>query len=214
MFYDIYERLCKEKGVTPTKASAEIGFAKGSVSYWKKKRNEGIDARPDSYTATKIADYFGVSTDYVLGRERSNLTPATMDRDVAEINVYGTIPAGLPVEAIEDVVDTEQIPSKWLRGGREYFALRVDGDSMYPEYLPGDTVIVRKSSTCNSGDDCVVYINGYNATLKRIKLHDDGCVEVCPLNTNYSPRRYTPQEVETLPIKIGGVVVELRRKKK
>lgn len=68
MFYDIYERLCKEKGVTPTKASAEIGFSKGSVSYWKKKRNEGIDAKPDSYTAAKIADYFCVSVDYLLGR--------------------------------------------------------------------------------------------------------------------------------------------------
>ena len=68
MFYDIYERLCREKGVTPTKASVEIGFSKGSVSYWKKKRKEGIDAKPDSYTAAKIADYFGVSVDYLLGR--------------------------------------------------------------------------------------------------------------------------------------------------
>lgn len=68
MFFDIFKRLCEEKGITPTKASAEIGFSKGSVSYWKKKWAQGEDAKPDSYTAAKIADYFGVSVDYLLGR--------------------------------------------------------------------------------------------------------------------------------------------------
>lgn len=68
MFYDIFKRLCEEKGITPTKASQEIGFSKGSVSYWKKKYAQGEDAKPDSYTAAKIADFFGVSVDYLLGR--------------------------------------------------------------------------------------------------------------------------------------------------
>lgn len=68
MFYDIFKQLCEEKGITPTKASTEIGFSKGSVSYWKKKYMQGDDAKPDSYTAAKIADYFGVSVDYLLGR--------------------------------------------------------------------------------------------------------------------------------------------------
>lgn len=68
MFYDIFKQLCDDRGLTPTKASAEIGFSKGSVSYWKKRYKQGEDAKPDSYTAAKIADYFGVSVDYLLGR--------------------------------------------------------------------------------------------------------------------------------------------------
>lgn len=68
MFYDVFKQLCEEKGISPTKASTEIGFSKGSVSYWKKRYNEGNDAKPDSYTAAKIADYFGVSVDYLLCR--------------------------------------------------------------------------------------------------------------------------------------------------
>lgn len=68
MFFDTFKKLCDDKGVTPTKASNEIGFSKGSVSYWKKKWQQGIDSKPDSYTAAKIADYFGVSVDYLLGR--------------------------------------------------------------------------------------------------------------------------------------------------
>lgn len=66
MFFDIFEKLCRDKGITPTRASVEIGFSRGSVSYWKKNRQ--IDAKPDSKTAKMIADYFGVSVDYLLGR--------------------------------------------------------------------------------------------------------------------------------------------------
>lgn len=169
---------------------------------------------PSGATIIDLADFFGVSADYILGRDDNNINPASLDKSVVDINVYGTIPAGVPIEAIEDIIDTEQIPSSWLSGGREYFALIVRGDSMYPVYLDGDTVIVRKENTCKTGDDCVVYINGYDATLKRVKLYDDGSIEICPINTNYAPRRYSREEAAALPVQIGGVVVELRRRMK
>lgn len=68
MFFEIFKKLCDDRGISPTKASEEIGFSKGSVSYWKKQFLAGVDAKPDSNTAAKIADYFGVSVDYLLGR--------------------------------------------------------------------------------------------------------------------------------------------------
>lgn len=68
MFFEVFEKLCKERGITPTRASQEIGFSKGSVSYWRKNYNNGVDAKPDSKTAALIADFFGVSVDYLLGR--------------------------------------------------------------------------------------------------------------------------------------------------
>ena len=68
MFFEVFEKLCRDKGITPTRASVEIGFSRGSVSYWKKNWQNGIDAKPDSKTAKMIADYFGVSVDYLLGR--------------------------------------------------------------------------------------------------------------------------------------------------
>lgn len=68
MFFDVFTKLCDKKGISPTRASIDIGFSKGSVSYWRKKYKEGIDAKPDTYTAQKIADYFDVSIDYLLGR--------------------------------------------------------------------------------------------------------------------------------------------------
>lgn len=68
MFYDRFVELCKDAGITPTAASREIGFSKGSVSYWKHKHAEGVDAMPDPRTAAKIATFFHVSVDYLLGR--------------------------------------------------------------------------------------------------------------------------------------------------
>lgn len=68
MFYDRFEKLCKDKGITTTRACLEIGFSKGSASYWRKQRAQGKDAKPDAKTAISIANYFGVSVDYLLGR--------------------------------------------------------------------------------------------------------------------------------------------------
>ena len=70
MFYAVFKELCDARGISPTRASEEIGFSRGSVSYWKKKFVEGVDAKPDSYTAEKIADFFGVSVDALLGRSQ------------------------------------------------------------------------------------------------------------------------------------------------
>lgn len=129
-----------------------------------------------------------------------------------KIPVIGSIPAGIPVEAIEDIIDWEEIPESMLAGDKEYFALEVKGDSMWPAYLPGDIVIVQKQPCCESGDVCVVYVNGYDATLKQVKVDEDGSVSLIPQNPEYPPRTYSPEEVQSLPVTICGVVVELRRK--
>lgn len=68
MFYEVFKKLCEDNGISTTKASQEIGFSKGNVSYWKKQYSLGKEAKPDSYTAEKIANFFGVSIDYLLGR--------------------------------------------------------------------------------------------------------------------------------------------------
>ena len=116
------------------------------------------------------------------------------------------------MDAIEDILDWEEVPASWGSGGREYFGLRVKGDSMYPKYLEGDTVILRKQPTCDSGDDCAVLVNGDAATLKQVILREDGAVELRPANPAYPPRTYSPAEIESLPVQVIGVVVELRRK--
>ena len=161
----------------------------------------------DIETYKAIADFFDVSLDYLLGADHQ---PASSNG--VRVPVLGSVPAGIPLEAIEDVLDWEEIPAAMCSGGREYFALQVTGDSMWPDYLEGDVVIVRKSPTCESGDVCVVYVNGYDATLKQVKLQGDGSLTIVPKNQQYPPRTFSRKEVQELPVSIAGVVVELRRK--
>ena len=167
-------------------------------------------SEPNHETLLKLSELFDVSADYLLGREMSrNVSPAS---HALRVPVLGVIQAGVPMDAIEDILDWEEVPASWGSGGREYFGLRVKGDSMYPKYLEGDTVILRKQPTCDSGDDCAVLVNGDAATLKQVFLREDGAVELRPVNPTYPPRTYSPAEIESLPVQVIGVVVELRRK--
>lgn len=195
------QRICKSRGTTPTVAGKESGAGKDLVSAMKRR---GV--LPSIEKMRLLADYLGVTTSELLGEETS-ASPGAV-----RISVLGTIPAGIPIDAVEDVLDWEEIPASWTTGDREYFGLRVKGDSMYPRYLEGDTVILRKQNTCDSGDDCAVLVNGNDATLKQVILRGDRGLELRPVNTAYPPKSYSPAEIESLPVQIIGVVVELRRK--
>nr|DAN60942.1 MAG TPA: Repressor protein CI [Caudoviricetes sp.] len=157
-----------------------------------------------------LANYFGIQkSDLVESKSNDQI----IQSNSALVFVYGTIPAGIPMECIEDVMDTEEISIDMLRGGKQYFGLRVKGNSMEPEYLDGDTLILEKVDDCESGDDCVVMVNGNDGTFKRVFKNENGII-LQPLNPSYSPMVYTNEQIETLPIKILGIVVEFRRKKR
>lgn len=157
-------------------------------------------AMPRMGAIQSMADYFGVGKSYFLEGETKN-------RRSVRINVYGSIPAGIPLEAIEDIQGWEEIPSEWTRGGKQYIALIVKGDSMYPKYLEGDVVIIQVQPDCENGQDCACYVNGYNATLKRIEKGANQ-ITLTPINPNYAPQTYRhPGEVTII-----GAVKEIRRK--
>ena len=88
--------------------------------------------------------------------------------------------------------------------------LIVSGDSMYPKYQDGDVIIVKLQPDCENGQDCVVYVNGCDSTLKKVVKERDG-IMLQPLNPEYVPKKYNYAD-ELNPVTIIGVVVELRRK--
>lgn len=200
--------LRKSKGLKQTDFCKLMKISQGTLSNWETERTQ-----PDTASLKKIAQYFNVSIDYLLGRtdaaEPANVEPANIGSKSVTINIYGSVPAGTPIEAISEIIGTAEIPSEWTRNGKEYFGLKVKGDSMYPKYMDGDIIIVRMQSTCESGQDCVVYVNGYEATLKRVIFLGDGGVQLKPFNPSYPPKTYYEDDE---PVTIAGVVVEIRRK--
>jgi len=186
-------------GLNQSDLAARLGLEKSIISKY-----ENNKAMPSPEVLIAIASFFGVSVDYLLGREnKSNIT---------RIPVLGTVAAGIPMDAIEDVVDWEEIPETMARGG-EYFGLKIKGGSMEPRIKEGDTVIVRKQETVESGEIAIVLVNGDEATCKRIVKHKNGGISLMAFNPAvYETHFYTPDEILSLPVKILGKVVELRGK--
>jgi len=126
------------------------------------------------------------------------------------IPVLGDVAAGIPIEAITDIVDYEEIDAAMAATG-EFFALRIKGASMEPRMKEGDVVIVRQQDTADTGDTVVVLVNGDGATVKKIKFGSDG-ITLLSSNPAYDPIFYSAAEVQQLPVRVIGRVVELRAK--
>ena len=160
----------------------------------------------------KYAKLFKVSPSYFMGWET---IPDSDDKQprIVRIPVLGYVAAGIPIEEIEDVIDWEEIPKDWLRGGKKYFALRIRGDSMEPRMYDGDVVIVEKQDDAESGEYVIAAINGDHATCKRLMKYNDS-IALLSLNSKYDPMIFTNDEVMEKPITILGVVREIRGKMK
>lgn len=170
---------------------------------------------PNFETLKMFADYFNVGTDYLLGnatQERAaTFSKYRGEENYFRIPVLGTVVAGIPIEAIQDIEDYEEIPAT-MGDPRDYFALRVRGRSMEPRLMEGDTIIVRKQDGLDSGQVAVVLINGNEATVKQVKKSDKGILLIGFNQAVYEPHFYTNEEIMELPVRIAGIVVESRHK--
>jgi len=124
------------------------------------------------------------------------------------IPVYDRVAAGIPIEALENIVDYEEIPESWPG---EYAAVRVKGDSMAPRIQDGDVIIVRIQSDASSGDIVVALVNGKDATVKKLIKHDNGIV-LQPFNPAYESMFFSSDQANRIPVTIWGKVVENRQK--
>lgn len=126
-----------------------------------------------------------------------------------KIPILGSVAAGIPIEAITDIEDYEEIPKEMANSG-DFVALRIKGNSMAPKIENGDIVIIRTQNTIEDGEIAIVIANGDEATCKKIKKTPEGIILV-PNNPDYEPHFYSNKEIEQLPVRIFGKVVELRR---
>lgn len=163
---------------------------------------------PSTGKIQKIADYFGIGKSDLLDDKSSLLgKPRTVG---VPIKVLGRVAAGLPIEAVENIIDTEEISEDMARGG-QYFGLQIHGDSMEPRMYEGDVVIVRQQDDAESGDIVIAMVNGNDATCKRLMKYAGG-IALLSLNPKYEPMTFGEEEILQKPVRIIGKVVELRGK--
>lgn len=162
----------------------------------------------------KIATYFDITTDELLGNKlKVNRAEAEVSRrnKIITVPVLGIIPAGVPIEAIENITDYEEIVVPQSASEKEYFCLKVTGDSMSPLLNNNDVVVCKKQADVETGEIAAVIINGFEATLKRVNKLENGILLV-PYNPTYETTFYSIEEIETTPVQILGKVIESRRK--
>ena len=193
----------------PFQQKYNIKFSKSHLSQYVNGKSN-----PDNEKIFLLSKVFGVTEAWLLGYnvpryERiENTGPQTPQG--LKIPVLGTVAAGIPISAVEEILDYEEVPQSWKNQG-EFFGLRIKGDSMKPDINHGDTVIVRKQSSANNGDVVITLVNGDDVTCKKFEKLDNGIILISN-NSEYSPMFFSNEEVVTKPVVILGRVVELRRK--
>ena len=192
---------------------------KYNIKFYKSHLSQYVNGKsnPDNEKIFLLSKVFGVSEAWLLGYDvpKYKISEEFTKEDSPtpqgiKIPVLGTVAAGIPISAVEDILDYEEIPQSWQNQG-EFFGLKIKGDSMKPDINDGDTVIVKQQSTANNGDVFIALVNGDDATCKKFEKLDNGIMLISN-NSEYSPMYFSNEEVTTKPVVIVGRVVELRRK--
>lgn len=199
------KELRKQKHITQEELGKVLDIQKAAISKYENGR-----AEPSTEVLKKMSSFFGVSIDYLLGNSIAKEANQKVGRGV-RIPVLGRVVAGIPIEAVEEILDYEEITPELAATG-EFFALQVRGDSMLPTLRDGDVVIVKKQPTVDSGDIAIVLVNGNDATVKEIKESPSGITLIGHNVAVYTPQFYSNKEIQNLPVQIIGKVVEMRRK--
>lgn len=190
-------RFREQCDMTQAEVAKRLGVSPTAVSWWESGRTE-----PKIGTVEKLAELFGVEKSDILGLPKKPTTDHSQ-----WVPVLGRVAAGIPLDMIEDILDYEEIPDHM----GECFALRIQGDSMSPDIPNGSTVIVRKQDDVESGAIAIVTINGEDATCKRVIKHELG-ITLASLNPSFEPMVFGNRDIEEMPIRILGRVMEVRRR--
>lgn len=189
-FPERLKKLRKEKDIYQKELADKLNLGRTTIGGY-----EQGSRSPDKETLNKIADFFDVSTDYLLGRtdhqrplkDIPGIVPVT-NGDMVEIPVIGEIQCGEPVLAVENVIEYRSVRRDSLNGG-EYFFLKAKGDSMINIGIqPGSYVLIRQQEDVENGEIAAVLINDMQpeTTLKKL-FKSDGQLILQSSNPAYDP---------------------------
>lgn len=211
------KKLLSDRDVTQLELSKYLGVSNTTVYNYVNGFN-----MPRMDKIDKICDFFGISRSTLIEDGEPDDSQSTLNlpkdepileksKKIVKIPVLGTIAAGIPIEAIENIEDYEELIISNSESEKNYFCIKVKGDSMEPRIKNGDLIICKKQSDVDNGDIAAVLVNGHEATVKKIKKDANG-IWLIPNNPMYEPRFYNNAEINSCPVTILGKVIELRGK--
>ena len=200
--------LREKEGLSQNKLAEKVGVNQTTIARW-----ETEEIKPSIDNVEQIANALNIGLPELLVPDLrfDNANVVDISSNTIKIPVLGVIKAGIPIEAQQDIIDYVEIPKDWTRGGKEYYGLKISGDSMYPKYDNNDIVIFLKTNEVISGKDCAVMVNGFDATFKKVLFQNDSII-LQPYNSNYQVQMFNKEQIEQLPVKIIGIAKEKRTK--
>ena len=199
---EILKLLREDNGYTQGDVAHGTHIVRGTYAQYEIGRRE-----PTLDTLKTIADFYKVPPAIFFGRS----IPPFMQG--IRIPILKSITPDTTIDVPENIEGYIEIsPSLAAQG--EYFAFKIKELSMYPYYLNGDTLIVRKQITAEDGNIVVIAVGKSPAVIRKIQMQPNGIALLAFNSMAATSHSYSNREVETLPLKIIGVVVESNRKEK
>ena len=202
------KELRKSQGLTLIELAQKVGVSAGTISRWQ----SGEIANMKRDKIALLAKALGVKATNLLDLPDSSTADTSINFQPkgVRIPILGYVVAGVPIEAVEDILGYEEISTSMAATG-EFFCLKVKGDSMEPTFTEGDILVIRQQPDVESNEIAVVLVNGDEGTVKRIKKSPTGITLIGDNVNSFLPVFYTNEEIQQLPVTIAGKVVELRR---
>ena len=218
--YENIKTICAKKGISVSELEKSLNLPRSSIA----KYNTNT---PSVEKVRIIAERLNVTIDELMGmpsipritnqyvyeslrNAKESIAPLSSIPHRHLIPVLGRVSAGFPIEAEQEILDWEEISDSMAATG-EFFALKIQGDSMEPKFSHGDTVIIKQQQTAEDGDFVIAIVNGNEGVCKKLKKYKDG-IALVSLNPAYSPMYFSKEEINTTPVQIIGLVKELRAK--
>lgn len=197
-----------KKNISQQELADKIGVDRSTISRWE---NEDMDATVEK--ALQVANVLNVPFPEFFSEDLTfdNAEIININPDTVMIPVLGVIKADIPIEAQENIIEYIDIPKEWTKGDKQFYGLKVSGDSMYPNYDENDIVIFEKSEDYQKANskDCAVMVNGYDATFKKVLIQNENII-LQPYNNKYDIAIYNKEQIEELPVRIIGIAREKR----
>lgn len=210
------KKIREERGLSQSKLASLAGVNQTTIARWENK-----EIAPSIDNVEDLANALNISLPDLLGRDlrfdnATYMKPIVDDNNMIQIPVLGVIKAGIPIEAQQDILEYIEIPKTWLRGGKQFYGLKISGDSMFPKYHENDIVVFEDSRNYDIhsaiNKDCAVMVNGDDATFKKVLINDDS-ITLVPYNTgSYDIKMYSKNDIIHKPVKIIGIAREKRTK--
>lgn len=205
-FAERLSELVREHDTNVNDLANKIGIKSKSTIY----RYMHGGMAPKLTTIKYLAEIYNVNPIWLMGYDVPKNSIPIKKIDKIKIPVLGKVKAGYDYLAQENIIGYESIDN--VSDPENYYALQVTGDSMEPLFSDGDIAIVHKQDDFDSGNTCIILVNGDEATVKKVVKMDDG-IDLFAMNPYYPVRHFTKNEMDEIPVKVIGKVIEARKRK-